>query len=172
VRWDDYQYALPPLGVEWDAPLVRNHLCELESQRRVLTLVERYHERFTHVVFVRPDVRILSDLPVAALPRRGDIVIADKDHFSGLNDQFAILAYDDAASYARRILELPSYRWHCGGFSSESYLAAVALKHGLTPIPHKFRFMIVRPGGAKERPMRRVDPPRRRRRRASPPSAD
>ena len=59
--------------------------------------------------------------------------------------------YADAASYARRILELPSYRWHCGGFSSEGYISAIALKHGLTPVPRHFSFEIVRPpGGAKE----------------------
>ena len=165
IRWDDYHYKLPPHGVEWDAPLVRNFLCALESQRRVLALVERYQayakEHFTHVAFLRPDVRILSDLPVAVLPRRGDFVIADTDHFSGLNDRFALLAYADAASYARRILELPSYRWHCGGFSSEGYVSAIALKHGLTPVPRHFSFEIVRPpGGAKEhdKPAR---PPRR-----------
>ena len=104
VQMSDYHYKLPPHGVEWDAPLVRNFLCALESQRRVLALVERYQayakEHFTHVAFLRPDVRILSDLPVAVLPRRGDFVIADADHFSGLNDRFALLNDAAAARYA------------------------------------------------------------------------
>ena len=55
----------------FDRGLQQNHFCALESERRVLEMVEQAPHgglgRYTHVMYVRPDVWLLDDLPVEEL---------------------------------------------------------------------------------------------------------
>jgi len=72
---------------EWIPDLIRNHLCALESQKRVFTMVMNSKIEYDFVVFIRPDVLITSifDIHWLSYFQNDDtnIIILDYDHYEG-----------------------------------------------------------------------------------------
>lgn len=108
---------------EWRPELLQNHLCALESLRRVYGLVSEPYDFF---IFVRPDMEILAPFPAEKLASLGpkEILLTDSAHNEGYNDRFAVMRGTVAAPYARRIEGLEEFRKMRGRIVSEKVVKA------------------------------------------------
>jgi len=114
---------------EWRPYLIRNHLCALESQRRVYNMVCEQHIQYDFILFIRPDVIISTDFDYNILTTDFDIILPNYDHFNGLNDKFAILQFNCASHYATRINEIIEFRQNNGRIVSEKYVKFIVEKY-------------------------------------------
>jgi hypothetical protein len=133
---------------EWNPLLLRNHICSLESQRRVTEMCIESNRKYSHVMYVRPDARIYSDLPVSQILELSgnEILLPDENHYEGYNDRFAAMTYDACLSYGTRINGLAEFRERVGYIVSEKYVKYVVDKHYI-PLFCEFKFRLVRPFG-------------------------
>lgn len=140
---------------EWLPQLVHNHVCALESLRRLTKLV-REAANYDLVMYVRPDVRI--DMPLEAnwlrvlqsantLSNLSVIALPNYDHHHGLNDKFAIMHWKDCEKYGSRLSGMADYRKNVGFITSEIYLKHVVSTSFDDVIEIPFRFTIIRPTG-------------------------
>jgi hypothetical protein len=136
---------------EWHPSLILNHLCALESMKRALEMVEESMQagnKYKYIMFVRPDCWIDDELPLSQiLPNLDKINIPDFDHFDiGYNDRFAIMKYDHAVIYGKRINEIAEFRrgGH-GRIVSEKYLGFIIKKYNIPVNNIKFNFRLIRP---------------------------
>ena len=107
---------------EWKPQLIMNHLCALESQKRVYAMATETSISYDYIMFIRPDVEIFNDFEVNWLNSSFDIMIPDTDHNEGLNDRFAILPFNTCSKYAERIDEIVEFRKNHGRIVSEKYV--------------------------------------------------
>lgn len=112
---------------EWLPQLIKNHLCALESQRRVWKMVLETGKKFDYVMFVRPDMRVhtVLDVSLFSMEPGFDVCIPSYHHFEGFNDRFAILPFEKGAIYAERIGGIVEFRKTQGRIVSEKYLKYV-----------------------------------------------
>ena len=106
-----------------------NHLCALESQKRVYNMVNESGEEFDFIIFIRPDVQILNPFDINILNAHFDIIIPSYDHHEGLNDRFAILHFNNTRNYACRIDEIKEFRKNNGRIVSEKYVKFIIDKY-------------------------------------------
>ena len=135
---------------EWWPELIRNHLCALESMKRVTQMIEGVYD---YVLYMRPDAEIYTPLPVSALTNLSgnDIAIPAYDSNEGYNDKFAAMCYDQCKPYAFRIDCAAEYRRGNGRIVSEKYTKFIVDAHyRLKPI--EFRFALCRPDGTRLKP--------------------
>lgn len=132
---------------EWLPLLVLNHLCALESQKRVTDMVLASGQQYDYVMYIRPDVLVHNSLPIEPiLQLKGkEILIPDFEHCEGYNDRFAILPYDKAPIYGKRIDQIANFRKTQGRIVSEKYVKYVCRKNRLRVRLIDFFFTIVRP---------------------------
>ena len=152
INMDHYFYkdVWETMGVdgEWLPGLVKNHICALESTKRGLEMVEGFVKdgnRFQQVMFIRPDVFIKNKLPLHEIRLPYEICIPDENHFEGLNDRFAIVQYDKASLYGKRIDEIAEFRKTNGRIVSEKYVKFIIEKYKLKLNLIPFSFDIIRP---------------------------
>ena len=134
---------------EWIPELITNHLCALESQKRCLGMLEEYMKKgynFKQIIFIRPDVKINSLLPLYDILSNPDaIYIPNEDHHYGYNDRFAIMNYKDACFYGKRIDEIAEFRKTNGRIVSEKYLKFIIDKYNMNLVFINFHFELTRP---------------------------
>ena len=134
---------------EWLPKMVSNHLCMLESQKRAFTMVNREVDNgdtFTHILLIRPDITIYTDLPVHTILAQQDKVhIPNHSHYGGVNDQVAVLNYEDAHMYANRINEIADYRKTQGRIVGEIYCKFILDKYKMNINQIDFKYCITRP---------------------------
>jgi hypothetical protein len=133
-------------GKDWNIHLVRNHLCALQSQKRVTQMMLDSGKTYTHVLYVRPDVEIEVDLPLDILQnlKPKHIAIPDFDHWEGYNGRGAILRFEDCVPYSHRINEIKEFRKNISYITSEKYTKYIVDKY-YTFVPMPFKFDIIRP---------------------------
>jgi len=143
--WDKYGDTRAPRG-EWHDYMIRNHLCALESQKRVTQMMLESGNSYKFVLYVRPDVEIDTPFPFKILSEIGFrcIGIPDFDHYEGYNDRGCIVRFEDCALYAKRIDEIKEFRKHNGRIVSEKYVKFIVDKY-FKMIPMQFIFTIIRP---------------------------
>jgi hypothetical protein len=135
------------LDGEWLPKLVLNHLCALESQKRVTHMVIENQEPYDLIMYIRPDALLLTPFPVASLQnlKDGDILIPNFDHCEGYNDRFAVLTYNTAPIYAKRIDGIIDFRRTQGRIVSEKYVKYICDINFLKVIFIDFTFKLIRP---------------------------
>lgn len=130
---------------EWHPHLIKNHLCALESQKRVTNIMLSQNQHFDLVIYVRPDVEITTPLLMNFLNiQLNEIAIPDFDHFEGYNDRFAIVPFENCKQYAHRIDEIIDFRKNNGRIVSEKYVKFIANKYFTNIHFINFHFNIVR----------------------------
>jgi len=86
---------------------VRNHLHQLASLRRAWRLAADSPASFDYFLFVRPDLRYIDEIPVAAITvgfnGANNIALPAWHSFGGFNDRFALAAPEAARHYANRL---------------------------------------------------------------------
>lgn len=153
LNFDDYFYQDvwdlkgDTLDGEWLPKLILNHLCALESQKRVTDRVIASQNHYDLIMFIRPDARLLTPFPVESLysVQDGDILIPDFDQCEGYNDRFAVLSFTTAPIYSKRIDEIISFRQTQGRIVSEKYVKYICDKYLLNVTLIPFWFELVRP---------------------------
>lgn len=127
--------------------LIFNHLCALESLKRVTEMVENSGNYYDFVIYLRPDVQFNNRLPISKILKlkNFDIIIPDFDHWAGYNDRFAVLNYNTAPIYGKRIEGLAEFRKTQGQISSEKYVKYICKANKLNVIFIPFHFDIIRP---------------------------
>lgn len=132
---------------EWLPQLIRNHLCALESQKRVTDMVTESGNHYDFIIYVRPDVWFRSPLDVGLMRslKEGEIVVPSFDSYGGYNDRFAILPFATAPIYGKRIDEIAQFRRDVGYIVSEKYVKYICDKYGLKVHFSNIDFVFVRP---------------------------
>lgn len=133
---------------EWRPALIRNHLCALESQCRVFSMIEKSGYCADIVIVIRPDVRFNQELPIDDILHKLSssdraIVIPNFDHHEGYNDRFAVCNMSCAKHYCQRIFGISDYRKTHGRIVSEKYTKYICDRY-YTPLFITFPFDIVR----------------------------
>ena len=137
---------------EWIPQLIKNHLCALESQKRVYNMVMNSKKEYDYILFIRPDVLITNEFDIKWLSyfqeeNDTNIIILDYDHYDGLNDKFSILPYHSALKYACRIDEIIEFRKNHGRIVSEKYVKYIIDKYYPKIKFIHFIMKIIRPDG-------------------------
>jgi len=132
---------------EWRPQLIMNHLCALESQKRVYQMANDVGDNFDYIIFIRPDVQILNELDINIFNSHFDIIIPSYDHHEGLNDRFAILPFKNTSYYACRIEEIIEFRKNNGRIVSEKYVKFIINKYYNNLKFIDFKIKIIRPNG-------------------------
>jgi len=127
---------------EWRPQLLRNHLCALESQKRVYEMCQQPYD---FIMFLRPDVMLTNDFDVKGFETPFDILIPNYEHFEGYNDKFAVLPFNKAKPYATRIDEIIDFRKHHGRIVSEKYVKYIIDKYYTVVVFIAFTMYLVRP---------------------------
>jgi len=130
---------------EWRPQLIMNHLCALESQKRVYNMVKETNIKYDFIIYIRPDVKILNLFDLNCLKIPFDIIIPNYDHHEGLNDRFAILPLNIALHYSTRIDEIIEFRKNNGRIVSEKYVKYIVAKYYPNVKYIDFNMKIVRP---------------------------
>jgi len=132
---------------EWDRFLVLNHLCALESQKRVIDMVLSSNNHYDFIMYVRPDVLFKNPLNVNEILqlKNEEIIFPEGNDFEGYNDRFAILTFASAPIYGKRIEHIADFRCNNGRIVSEKYLKYIVDKNHLNVRRIHIEFDIVRP---------------------------
>jgi hypothetical protein len=151
IRFEDYfdreKYELygGDTHHEWRPGLVRNHLCALESQKRVTDMVLNDDSEYDYVMYIRPDVEIKNELEIELEDiKNKEIAIPDEDHCEGYNDKYAIMCYDDCSKYGKRIEEIKEFRKH-ERIVSEKYAKFIIDKYFTKVHLIPLHFQLIRP---------------------------
>jgi hypothetical protein len=131
---------------EWRPGLIKNHLCALESQKRVTEMVINNDKKYDYVIYIRPDVILQNDFNTSWLNiEANSISIPNDEHHEGLNDRFAIVPYNNCTYYGKRIDEIIEFRKHNGRIVSEKYVKFIINKYYNNINFINFKFIIIRP---------------------------
>ena len=135
----------------WDWQLAMNCLCAVESIRRVHAMVLQSGWPHTHLVFVRPDVVLLNDMPLREILslKADEAAIPSWGHNKGINDQFAAMRADGTAATAwvNRIRDAPALQRAHSHWEAEMLVQYAYERHGIRTRPVDFWFFRLRPNG-------------------------
>jgi hypothetical protein len=96
---------------EWYPYLIRNAICGAQSQKRVTQMVVDTGIKYDYVMYVRPDTIIKNKIPnIFNIIKDGTLVVPEMNSFNGINDQFAILSFNDFTKYGNRFDEIILFR--------------------------------------------------------------
>jgi hypothetical protein len=142
--WDTFGHGVT---YEWYPQLIKNHLCALESQKRVTKLMLESGQTYDYVMYIRPDVELKSEFPCGVLSNLcdNDIVILSYGWHEGYNDTFAIMKPNKCINYAYRIDEIKDYRKNEGRIVSEKFVKYIIDKYFERKILIDFKQEVVRP---------------------------
>lgn len=133
---------------EWRPKLILNHLCALESQKRVYNMVLNNSDtKYDFIIFIRPDVEIFNNFDINWLNFNYDITIPNYDHYEGFNDRFCIIPFNNSSKYAERIDEIIEFRKNNGRIVSEKYVKFIINKYYQKVNFINFIMKIKRPNG-------------------------
>lgn len=132
---------------QWNnPPLLRNHLCALESQKRVTNMVQSSGFKFDYIIYIRPDVELITPFLIQYLNiNNNEIAIPNEHHYSGYNDRFAIVPYTNCSVYGKRIDEIIKFKKENGRIVSEKYAKFILLKYFSKIHFIDFKMEIIRP---------------------------
>jgi hypothetical protein len=153
INFDNYFYediydtiGHSPNG-EWLPQLIRNHLCALESQKRVFNMVKKSNIEFDYIIYIRPDVLLLNNFDTNCLKNVFDITLLNYEHYEGYNDRFAIIPFKLEDKYSNRIDEIIEFRKTKGRIVSEKYVKYIVDKYYTNKQFINFKMRIIRPDG-------------------------
>ena len=133
---------------EWIPMLVSNYLCMIQSQKMGFKMVRDTMlegNTYRYIMFVRPDLMIHADLPLHEIADAETVHIPNHSHHEGLNDQFAIMNYENACLYAKRIDEIAEFRKTNGRIVAEKYCRFIFNKYKMKVNQIAFKYAITRP---------------------------
>jgi hypothetical protein len=127
--------------------LIQNHICALESQRRVFQMAEETGIHYDAYIVIRPDAFFTSDIDIKPLQsiEEGVVYLPDWDHWLGYNDRFAFGSKEVIRIYTHRLRDLAEFRQTRGPITSEKCMKLTIEKYNLRASMLSVRFDIYRP---------------------------
>lgn len=119
--------------------LIRNMILALYSKKQITNIFEIYKSKYDYVLFVRPDIEVLTrlDINVFAQLNHTNIIVPADDWNHGCNDRFAVCGVDVALYYGKLFNQLLEYS-RVTSIISEKYLRDMLVKRQInilkTPI--------------------------------------
>ena len=134
---------------EWRPQLIKNHLCALESMKRVLNMVKNNGKSYDFIMLLRPDVEINNKIPIIQIKKHllensNGICVPKYDSYEGYNDRFAVTNISSADKFFERIDEIVDFRKTNGRIVSEKYTKFIIDKYYKVNLID-FQFKIIRP---------------------------
>ena len=131
-RWDTH--GDNRIKGEWHPQLIKNHLCALESMKRSFEMVEESGENFDYVIVNRPDGCFTKCFNMNDFNHFDEypngILVSKYESYEGYNDKFAIMRYDNAIPYCKRIDEIKEWREkHTKRIVSEKFVKFIIDKY-------------------------------------------
>jgi hypothetical protein len=121
----------------------------LESQKRGLNMVKTSilnGNNYKFIMFIRPDITFENELNIGDIISNNHCVhIPNHSHHEGINDQFAIMNYENANIYGNRVNELADFRKNHGRIVGEKYCKHVLLHNNMNINMLDFNYSITRP---------------------------
>jgi hypothetical protein len=132
---------------DWWPELLRNHLCALESLRRVTQMCKAANKSYDLVIYARPDIAFKTAIPMNMLGQMTPqtLITSAHDRFGGVNDRFAIVSFESCERYASRNSELKEYHEKHGRITAEGYLSFTVQKYFSDAKFIDFNMEIIRP---------------------------
>jgi|SRR5579862_695715 len=136
------------LDGEWYFNLIVNHLCALESLKRVTDMVLSTNNHYDFIMYVRPDMEFKSPLNMNQMLQltNEEVILPNGNNWQGYNDRFAILTFASAPIYGKRIDHIVDFRRDHGRIVSEKYLKYIIDSNHLNVRRMDFGYGLVRPG--------------------------
>jgi hypothetical protein len=124
---------------------IRNHLCALESQKRVYKMVTNTMQPYDYILYIRPDAMIYQPFDVNCINDNFDFITLNQDHFERICDRFALIPFDKSYYYSTRINEIADFRKKYGRIVSEKYANYIVKKYYTNVKCIDFHMKIIRP---------------------------
>lgn len=123
---------------------MRYYARQLASLKAVTALWTGFGTAFDLVIYLRPDTRFVTPLPLVAF-RESEIVIPSFHSFGGYNDRFAYGSAKAMALYGRRFDYLPTFfQQRSEALHAETYLKLFMDASQLKPVLVRFPFIRIR----------------------------
>lgn len=146
LKVEQYRSHSDPWNTNYES--VNFLIFSLFSLKVVTNMMSNSGKNYSHVIFLRPDVRYIDQLPISVFGRiaTGQCAIPDFTPIN-TNDRFCICSYKDAIILGNRFDELLNYSKE-NPVHAESFLDFILLKNKITVKPLKnFIFQRVRANG-------------------------
>jgi hypothetical protein len=147
IIFTDYFYNVSD---DWRPELLLNHICALESLRRVTKLAIS-HGPYDFALFIRPDIQIFSMFDTSWLDllhsNETRILLPDSQHWEGYTDKAAMTLFRDLEFYGSRLDRLAWYRKNVRYIVSEIYCKWRIEQHFKEVLFIPFKFNVIRPNG-------------------------
>jgi hypothetical protein len=117
---------------DWNPKLILNHLCSLESIKRVTKLVEDSDvSRFDTVIYIRPDIQLLNEFSMNWFIyfNPTQLMLLNYDHNEGYNDKFAVLHLENYKAYGYRIDTIKEFHKTKGRITPEKFVKYTVLRN-------------------------------------------
>jgi hypothetical protein len=117
---------------ESNPKLIYNHLCALESIKRVTKMVEDTNiNRFDTIIYIRPDVMISNKFSMNWFIyfNPTQLMLLNYDHNDGYNHKFAVLHLENYKAYGYRIDKLKEFRQKMGKITPEKFVKYTVLRN-------------------------------------------
>ena len=132
---------------EWRPQMVMNHLCALESERRVFQMCEDTGRTYDYYIVLRPDALFTMSLNLKDFLGLDEtsIAIPEWKWYEGYNDRFAIGKKETIRRYTNRGRDLAEFRKTHGRIVAEKNLKLALDKYRIVVKPIKLHFDLCRP---------------------------
>ena len=137
---------------EWFPDRVKRHMYGIESQRRVTQMCIDSKIEYEYVIYLRPDLEILDDIPIDLIRSLSENSILLLNYETevyeniifGVNDKFACMPFSKCAKYGLRIHEAKEYRKNGNRLAPEHFLGYIVQKYFTNLIYTEFRTILTR----------------------------
>lgn len=123
---------------EWIPQLLKNHLCALESLKRVYKLIEDCESNYDYILCIRPDGELNSKIDINFFKDLSDneIAVPNNERYNGYCDRLALGKSKYMKYYMMRIDEAPEFRRTKHRIDAESYCRYVIDKYAKVKFIH------------------------------------
>ena len=123
---------------EWIPQLLKNHLCALESLKRVYKLIEDSKINYDYILCIRPDGLLNNKIDINFFKdlSENEIAVPNNEKYNGYCDQLAIGKVEYMKYYMMRIDEAPEFRKTKYRIDAESYCRYIIDKYAKVKFIH------------------------------------
>ena len=123
---------------EWIPQLLKNHLCALESLKRVYKLMEGCESNYDYILCIRPDGELNCNIDINFFKdlSENEIAVPNNERYNGYCDRLALGKSKYMKYYMTRIDEAPEFRRTKHRIDAESYCRYIIDKYAKVKFIH------------------------------------
>ena len=130
---------------EFTKYLIRNMILSFRSKRKITELLKENKDNYTHVIFLRPDLRITKPINMKLLSKLNDsnVILPSIDWWSGVNDKLCIATINVGLQIGCFFDELLEYSTK-KSINSEIFMADMFTRHKLKILREEIKYETIR----------------------------